>query len=250
MKNKTVSKTISKKFLAYQEASRHARENGLTTRAQYWRWHKQTDPGFLPKRPDKVYPNFSWNDFLHTTNSFEHTRLRNMDQQKVYRPFWEAVRYAQKMAKQFKLTTQKEWENFHDEYEVPQDIPKRPGQVYKEFVGTGYKVWLGKTVRHTVVAHKENIAVFCLHSVDGQPSNVVMPAVHADGYSTIADKSTIVAAYEWDVDATDSVDRVMHANGSQQFDGSWLIVNMHNLKWDMMDLLVIYSSPGDNNGTT
>jgi hypothetical protein len=247
-------KHIKDPYLSYEKAQRHVREitPRITTRAQYWRWHDENKPAYLPKRPDKVYPDFSWNDFLNTTNSFEKTRDARKGKVRTYRPMWEAVRYAQAQAKTFELSTREQWERFYEEYEVPADIPKRPHHVYQGF--PGFPVWLGLDARAKLKTEKEGVvAIVALHHVDGMPANCVQLKVWKGGYSSMRDAMMgddsgmkVGRPYEplwvWDESGMIVALRKMEQHGHKK-DGYYVVPNLHALVWDLSDCMDIFKKP-------
>lgn len=243
-------KEIKNPYLTYAQAHKYVL-NEITpppqTRAQYWRWHDKNKPAFLPKRPDKVYDNFSWNAFLGTTNSFEKTRDARTNTVRTYRPMWEAVRYAQAQAKLFELSTREQWEQFYDEYDVPVDIPKRPHHVYEEF--PGFAVWLGLDARAKLKTEVEGVvAIVGLHHVDGEAANVVELRVWKGGYGSMndamqGDESGMIGKpyrlFEVEDEHTvPFVQRKLDQHGHKR-DRGYIVPNLNALLWDLLDLKIV-----------
>jgi hypothetical protein len=241
-------KHIKNPYLSYEEARKFVRNltPAITTRAQYLQWHKEHKPGYLPRWPHHVWDNFSWNDFLNTNNSFEKTAARNANRTpRRYRDYWDAVRYAQAQARAFNLSTREDWMRFYEEYDVPEDIPKRPWQEYDDF---DIKVWLGlNAVAHLKTAREGNVAVVALHNVVGAANNVVVMRVWKDGYHAMeaaiaADNGMsigrVIRAFEVEDDNTvPFVERMLHKHGSKGPDG-FIVFDINGLLWDLMDLLI------------
>jgi len=224
----------------------------ITTRAQYLAWHKEHKPGFLPAWPHRVWKDFSWNEFLGTTNSFDKTALARKGQSRTYRPMWEAVRYAQAQAKTFELSTREQWERFCDEYEVPDDIPKRPHQAYDQF--PGFPVWLGLDARAKLKTEKEGVvAIVALHHVDGEAANVVELRVWKGGYSSMRDAmlgnddsgvkvGRVYQMWVWDESGMIVGLRKMEQHGHKR-DRGYVVPNIHALMWDLNDCMDIFKKP-------
>jgi len=246
-----MGRLFNKALVPYADAVMMVRRAGISNIPQYKKWYDKEQPLYLPKHPNAHYGRLgqweSWNHFLGTTNSFEKTLARKKGEKITYRPFWEAVRYAQQMAKEFNLTTQKEWEGFCEEYDVPRDIPKRPHHKYSEFVGSGWKVWLGTNAVSKVASQKKNVAVFALHHASGKPANVIISKVHKDGYhamvKTMGDDSGMGKAYRvyFYEDGDDLIiDSVMSGMCSKQGDGSYIVPDVNALLWELDNALLIY----------
>jgi hypothetical protein len=240
-------KHITNPYLSYDKAQEYVLEQtpAITTRAQYLRWHKEHNPSFLPRWPHHVWDDFSWNRFLNTSNSFEKTQERILNAApRVYRNMWEAVRYAQGQSKQFQLSSQKEWELFYDEYDLPNDIPKRPHQAYDDF--PGYDVWLGKSVKAHIATAQESVAIVGLHHMKDYPPNCVMLKVWKDGYASMKaqldDDVMLGKVYRlWDYEegVMPQAMALMERHGHKR-DGGYVIPNPNALLWDLDSLLMIY----------
>jgi hypothetical protein len=185
----------------------------------------------------------SWNDYLGTTNSFEDAVARKRGEKKVYRVFWEAVRYAQQNAKQYNITTREMWEEWYDSGMCAKDIPKRPHHVYPEFVGTGWNVWLGKNVEAKVETAKREVAVMALCRVVGQPPNVVTIVVEGDGLSALRDKwdDSVIGkpyrAYKWERENAAYVNQIMEHFAHKRDNNVWLVPNLNALLFELDSIL-------------
>lgn len=231
-------KNIKTPYLTYAQARRHVCEivPRITTRAQYWRWHDKNKPSFLPKRPDKVWDSFSWNDFLNTTNSFQKTIDRRKGVVRKYRDYWPAVRYVQSLAKTCNLRTKEDWMLYCKEHELPIDIPKRPWQVYDDF---SMKVWLGKHVRDHIDSAKEVKRIIALHHAAGMPANCIIVKVWVDGVIGVDDSGILGGLYRAYIEDDGNVLRTVRqkvAHHGHERDGYWIIPNMNALLWDLMEL--------------
>lgn len=236
----------NKRYLPYHKAVQYLREEckHLTTRTLYQKWHREVEPKFLPRFPERVYDEWeSWSTFLGTTNSFEKTRARKKGEKIVHRTFWEAVRYAQQKAKEHNITTREQWEQWHDSGMCAKDIPKRPQLVYEEFVGTGWPVWLGTKVEAKVKTAKENVAVMCIASLVDQPPNVVTVMIEGRGLEALKENwdQTIVGrpyrVYKWEKDMVKYVDRLFNHHAFNRGDKMWLVPNMNALLFELDNIL-------------
>ena len=245
-----MARKTSQQFIPYELARLVVQQNHIKTRSHYWQWHKEASPKYLPRHPHAHYGEWeSWNAFLGNTNSFEEMTKRRRDDKRVWRPYWEAVRYAQQMARQFELTTMDQWLEFHREYEVPRDIPRRPDQVYEEFTGRGWKVWLGKGVTSAVETSKAGVAVLGLHHIVGEPQNIIQPYVHEHGYAAMVqsisnDRGMLgkpYRVYHYEPHLKGEVDRVLALYGKAQPDGSYIVNNLNGLLWDLDNTLLIHT---------
>ena len=241
-----------KHFVPYHTAKQYVNEHAphVKSRKQYIKWHKTHNPGFLPVWPHRVWEDFSWNDFLNTTNSFEKTLNKRIGKVKRYRNMWEAIRWAQAQAKHHNITTQQEWIQWYEEHEVPDDIPKRPTHVYEEF--PGWMVWLGKTAQaHVTTAKEGQVSVLALHHVANQPKNVVIFKVWSGGMSEIqdfcpdqhgSDLGKIVKLYKFEQEMMPKVVGIMQNHASQQGDW-WICTNLHEILWELMEILDLITTP-------
>lgn len=236
-------KHVINPYLTYEQARNYVLTQispPPTSRAQYWLWYDQHKPSFLPKRPDKVFCDFSWNRFLNTTNSFEKTVLNNKGSTRTYRNMWEAVRYAQGQAKLFELSTQREWEQFCDDYDVPDDIPKRPHHAYDNF--PGYGVWLGKdAVAHLTTAKEGNVAIVGLHHAAGYPANCVIVKVWKNGVIECDESGTLgqlYKAYRLEKDTLPFIESKLIQYGTRNSD-HWVVENINQLWFEFIDLLIV-----------
>ena len=233
-------------YLPYQDAIQFVRKHSTaTTRAQYIKWHTAAKPGVVPKYPNRVYDEWSsWNDWLGTTNSFEKTLARKKkEKRQPYRPFWEAVRYAQAAAKEYGLHTQDDWEEWYDSGMCAKDVPKRPHHEYDEFVGKGWPVWLGKNIEAKVSTAKVEVAVMAICGTPGQPANVVTAIVASGGLAALKDKwadrvmGKPYRIYKWEAELTKYVDRLFRQHAHHRGGQVWLVPNMNALLFDLDNIL-------------
>lgn len=232
------------RFLQYSDALELVRRHSIHSRAHYWRWHDSVKPP-LPRMPNKHYAEWSsWNDFLGTMNSFEKTLRKRMGMKVSWRPFWEAVRYAQRVAKEEGIHTQKEWEKWHDSGMCPKDIPKRPQLEYSEFTGVGWKTWLGKNIRGKIMSQKQNLALFALHTTTTMPKNILTIRKYTDGMyamqEAMRDDPSLekpLRVYKWEDPLADQVYKVVEALGVDKGNNQWLCPNVHELIFELDNML-------------
>ena len=225
-------------YLPYHKAQEFARELHLTSRKQYWQWWDANKPAYIPKRPEKVYEQWeSWNMFLGTTNTFDKERGTKI--KKVYRPFWEAVRYAQQKAKEHNISTQGEWHEWHDSGMCAHDVPKRPDQVYEEFVGSGWKVWLGKNIESKIKTAEQNVGVMALCACPGEPANVIMRVVSGNGMAVLKEKyddgviGKPYRMYVWEKEMIPQVDALFARHCHKRDENVFVVPNMNALLFDL-----------------
>ena len=230
------------KWLPYDIASVVARREGCDSRNSYKRWHNRAHPNNLPKFPERVYDEWTtWGEFLHTTNVF-------LQEKRVYRPYWEAVRWAQRFGVEQKLTTSSQWIRFvrnHND-KIPEDIPNRPDGGYKED-WKGWKVWLGVSVKEKIMSAKQNIALMCIVTTRATPKNVLEVIVAPDGFAQMKemlqrpDIDGVLRTYHWEPDLATEVHTVFNAHGSDQGgDKIWMVRSVDGLFFDLDNILMIY----------
>lgn len=240
-----MSRTKTKHFVPYPTAVQLVRDSGVTNRAQYRKWHKESKPYYLPKHPEVFYSEWeSWNAFLGNTNSFEKTLDRVKGSKRVYRGYWDAVRYAQGLAKELNLKVKDDWERLWDEYDMPDDIPRRPYQVYEGF---SWIVWLGISVKAKLETSANSVAIMGLHSIEDAPGNVCVMKVWRGGYyvmkESIDDKRIGSPLKLYVIESNDDIhamDAIINTYGSKQGDGSVIVANMYEMVYEMDNALLMY----------
>jgi len=226
-------------WLKYDQASRLAREAGCTSRKSFWDWHAASRPNNIPKMPQRVYKEWTtWGEFLGTTNVFQKYEKGS------YRPYWEAVRWAQKTCKLQNLTRSIDWLHYYDENEttIPNDIPKNAHYHYKED-WQGWATWLGSNVQAKVEAAKKQLAVFALCTQSWTSANVIRVVVANDGIEELRavltnDQLTPVRVYEFPPEEAETLHSILGACGNQQPDGSFIIADMNSLLSEFDSILV------------
>ena len=122
-------------YLPFEDAREFVRKRELKSVAQYEKYHKKSKPKQIPYSPQRYYKNkgwINWGDWLGTTTTAPQNRR--------YRLFTDTREFARLL----NLTSSKYWEEYVQNNELPEDIPKAPSIVYKEewtdwgdFLGTG-----------------------------------------------------------------------------------------------------------------
>lgn len=169
------------KFVSFHHAKQIVREHEITSRKQYWDW---IDSGiaYMPKQPNRVYADWvSWNDFLGVNNVWEANGYKPGN----YRPYWEAVRWAQAVAVKNELKTMKEWLAWYGENKesIPDNIPKRPDAYYDEWAGWG--TWLGTTIKGNIMTAENAHGILALVVQKGHANNVITLRVERGGASAL-----------------------------------------------------------------
>jgi hypothetical protein len=228
------------KFAPFSTARQAALELQLQSRQAYIDWHKKNNPSYLPRYPNRVYKEFtSWNDWLGTQNVFAPNTAKQV------RPYWEAVKWAQKTAADNDIDTMQGWLDWVKANGVPDDIPARPDTTYKEFVGNGWNVWLGKDIRGRLKAAKENTHIFaiCSYWSLSVPRNyyafVHAPTGVAEMRQKIEHVKDLVVyrAYYWDPELAEQVNELFKRFARDEGDGKMFVPNLNALLFELDMLL-------------
>lgn len=119
-------------YLSYDDAKKWIRENipNLTAKKYMDICKRNELPDFLPKKPQRKYKNFTWNDYL-------------SNRSKRVKSFYMSFLEAKKIVNSFNIKSNMEWrkwcKNKDDKYI---NIPSSPSTVYEEW--TTWNDWLGK----------------------------------------------------------------------------------------------------------
>ena len=189
--------------------------------------------------PQRVYKEWTtWGEFLGTTNVFQKYEKGS------YRPYWEAVRWAQKLCKEQGLSRSIDCLHYYDANEsgIPKDIPKNAHYHYKED-WKGWATWLGSTVEVKLDSAKKELAVFALTTQSFTSPNVIRVVVANSGMAELAEtvreeQLTVVKAYEFEREQAETLQSVMQACGKQQPDGTFIVNDMSGLLFEFQSLLV------------
>lgn len=238
-------------FPPFQTARQAALELHLSSRSAYIEWHKKNNPKYLPRYPNRVYKEFaSWNDWLGTQNVFA------PNQAKVFRPFWEAVKWAQKCAADNDLDTMQSWIDYtrKEGVVIPDDIPMRPDTSYKEFTGNGWTTWLGKDIRGRLKAAKQNTHIFaiCSYWSLNVPRNYYA-FVHAPtGVAEMRQKIdhvkdlVVYRAYYWEPELADQVNELFKRFARDEGDGKMFVPQLDSLLFEL-DMILEWWRPEARN---
>lgn len=225
---------MNRRWMAWDAAVMTVRQIGITSRDKYRAWWDENKPIGLPKYPNRVYPQWTtWGNFLGVENSFSANHKR------VYRPFWEAVRYVHSLG----IKSVQDYKKMHKEGKIPLDIPRSPETQYKAD-WQGYNHFLGIGARKIIDAAKHNVAVWAVCDVGGMPGGYVRTLLCEEGFSALKEKveregiTRVYKVYKWDVTKAENVRRVMSQYGRQTDQpGIWLIGNLPGLISDLYDVL-------------
>ena len=234
------------KWLPYDLASAVAQRAGCESRNMYKRWHERANPNNVPKFPERVYDEWTtWGDFLGNSNVF-------CIEKRVYRPFWEGVRWSQRFSVEKKLKTSIDWIRFcrnHNE-EIPDDIPNRPDCSYKDD-WKGWKVWLGLSVREKLMSAKENIGLMCIVTTTQYAKNVLEVIVAPDGFAQMKEMlharpeiDNVYRTYHWEAALQEDVKKAFDAYGSNQGGTVWMCSSVNGLFFDLDNMLMVYHPKG------
>ena len=240
--------TRKKSHLPYEVAKHILREQAphVTSANKYKKWIKETRSYFMPIHPERVYPNFSWSDYLDTeVKSFAASVLERKARANIApRPMWDAIKWAQRYCQHHGIIRRRDWEEHYSEADdIPQDIPKYPHQVYKESDYPGFQVWCGGNPSALVDAAKRVTPVLTLVHPVKTPQNVLQLVKWADGIGELRDKwrkqsdfDRIIGVWILESDLLPSVDRILSENGTSNGE-QWTITNVNQLTWEFNSLL-------------
>jgi len=227
-----------KRFVPLSAAKIIIAQFNLTSRSQYWKWHKKEKPLHIPKYPNRTYPEWiSWNDFLDNDNSFEREleRKRNLT-----RGYWEAVRWVQKQ----KYKTQYDYKDAYEAGLVPDDIPKSPNQFYSEWAGWG--VWLGSTARTYIMSKSENLNMIALCNIRNQAGNLIELVYANDGPVALQeacagkDGLTPFAVYHVEEDEAPKLKQLLEGHATNQGGNVYIVPSIPGLTFELDTLLRKY----------
>ncbi len=236
---------VNKKTHLPYEVARHCLQTmapHVKSAAKYRKWIKETKSYFMPVHPERVYPGFDWAEFLgkRQLNVVEKTAR---DRSRVYRPLWDAVRWAQRYCRANGITLARQWvEHYDTATDIPADIPKYPKNTYaKDW--PGFAVWSGKTpgaVQEAAIKVEPILAL--LHPVK-TPQNVVQLVTFADGigqlreiWSKQSDFDRIIGCWKLEREKIGQVEALLRRHGTDQ-GGQFTIPNLHQLTWELNDFL-------------
>lgn len=228
------------KSLPYEEAKRWMRLYcPAKSQVQYWRWHDEHAPHFIPKMPNRAYKDEweGWNSYLGTQNSFGPITGD-------YMTFWDAVRFVQPL----ELQSQKEWlEYARESGNKPDEIPIHPDHYYDDW--RGWDVWLGKTIHGKIKSQqemKEEVqGVLALVHRPEDPPNVLMVSIVKEGMAALLEKQQkfdfqVVKVFQYEEDLMPSVNNLINLF-STAYEGDnkiRLVPNINELLWQLGSILL------------
>ena len=223
-------------FVDYDIAQVLVRRAGITSAAKYKKWRKEERVLALPAIPEIYYPQWTtWGDFLGVHNNpFGYKK-------KPYRPFWEAVRFAQKICAEHQITTSQMWKEKWDAIGMPDDIPRQPNQAYKDD-WQGWDVWLGRSALAKLNAMKEVVGVVALCSVPDYPTNYIKVVIAEDGEEQLREKlrqyeGKALKLYVWQQGTKQNFNNTLSRFTSPQGDGILLVPNINQLIFELDNVM-------------
>lgn len=207
---------------------------------KYRKWIKDTKSYFMPIHPERVYPGFSWSDFL--DSNVKPFSAYVIDRKRENRSLWDAIRWSQRYCLKNGITRRKEWESHYDSADdIPHDIPKYPHAQYAPDY-PGFAVWCGKSASAITEAVSRVRPILTLvHPVNCQP-NVAQAVVWSNGLSELRETwkkqdsyDRIVGCWFLEEDRV-NIDSVLAELG--HYDGErYTFPNMHQVTWELNSLL-------------
>ena len=244
--NETIRSRMSwkKSHLPYDEAKRLLRQLAphVTSMTKYHKWRKDSRSYFMPAHPDRVYSNFSWSDFIGTPVKSV-IQLTVERRQRVYRPMWDAIRWAQAYCRREGITLEKAWYARYDEDRtIPEDIPKYPKTVYADQDWPGFRIWCGRDAVGLAESAARSAPILTLLHPVGTPQNVLrlvswpgLPELR-DRWRKQSDYDRIHGAWRVERDRMPEVDRLVEQFGSAD---QLTVPNVSQLTWELSEVLEI-----------
>jgi hypothetical protein len=233
-----------KSYPPYEIAKASAQHLKCRSRSHYKKVIEEQNIGYLPKFPNRVYKEWvSWNEYLGTNNSF-------LPKRGTWRPFWDAVKWAQAYCKKMNINSMGDWlRHFRSKQAtLPNDIPLRPDQEYPEFKGTGWGTWCGTTIRGQQNAAKANRSVLVLaHSTDlHTPANfvyvLIFDTIHAaENHIKQHQDLRVYRVYHWEPTFRVKLDELLRTFGSEQGDNTYVVANINALLFELDNSLLWYT---------
>ena len=231
-----------RRSLPFEEAREFIQTQFIGSRKQYTEWYDANKPKKMPKYPNRAYADEwqGWNDFLGNNNEFDNT-LR------TYRPFPEALAWANKL----NLQNVEEWLSYLKEYRktMPEDIHTRPDLIYADWLS--WMHWLGNKPRQKVEAAQKveaESAIFYViqESEHANQTTVFTFGVERGGVSALKDRWSmsknfrVIKMFMYDESEMQNVHAVIN-NQSTKYYGSEktrIAPNINQLVWDISSYLM------------
>lgn len=217
----------------------------VTSAHKYRKWIKETKSYFMPIHPERVYPDFSWSDYLDKDcPSFYETVAEKRRKTAIARPMWDAIKWSQRYCHQNEITTQAQWlEAYAKDDSIPEDIPMNPQHTYKKSDFPGFAVWVGKNASAVQEAAKNVTPVITLLHPVNVPANVLQLVTWSEGIGDMRQKwrkqsdfDGILGCWVLEKELMGELNRIVGENASS--DGERLIVpNVNQLTWELNSLL-------------
>lgn len=228
------NRVTKKQYFSFEKARQLIRNNpNITSSGTYTKWHRRYKPTKFPATPISVYIEWKgWADFVGVINEFG---VKICDK---IRPFWEAVRFSQKLCHDHNITSGAQWFCFyeHNEKLIPYDIPKYPLQYYDQ-CWKGWPLWLGKTANARLVSQRQQLHVVAICTQSWTVSNIIRIVVEPDGLSKLFDiiqddELTPLFVYKYDPNKRQEMMNILNKFGNVQFDGTFLISNINDIVFE------------------
>jgi hypothetical protein len=150
--------TQNVKYLSFQDAQKFVRTLGIKNKKEWEIYWKKENLNYIPLNPNNTYKKEGWigfSDFLGNGKIDQHLL--------VYRDFEKARKFVHSL----KLKNSKQWYNYCQSNEKPQDIPSIPSNTYKDKGWKGIGDWLGngKTEQKSIVYKEFKLAKKFVHSL-------------------------------------------------------------------------------------
>lgn len=237
----------TKRSMPFEEAREFIRSQCIGSRKQYSSWYELNQPKKLPKYPNRAYVDEwkGWNDFLGTNNKFDKT-LR------TYRPFPEALAWANTLG----LSNVDEWLDYYKENrdKVPEDIPGRPDLIYDDWLS--WMHWLGNKPRQKVEAQqkvqKESAVFYIVQERDyANQSTVFTFGINRGGVSGLKDRwelskdFRVIKMFEYDESEMSSVYEIINTQSTPFYgmEKVRIVPNINQVIWDISNHLMFARLP-------
>lgn len=235
-----------KRSLPFESAREFIRSQYIGSRKQYTEWYNANKPKKIPKYPNRAYADEwkGWNDFLGTNNKFDNT-------QRTYRPFPEALAWANKLG----LVSYAEWLDWLKENKatMPTDIPTRPDLIYDDWLSWPH--WFGSKLKQKVEAQqkvqKESAIFYVIQEREYADQRTVFTfGVERGGVSGLKDRwelsqnFRVIKMFEYDDTQMKRVYDVLNRASTPYYgmEKTRIVPNINQLVWDIGDHLMFVSN--------
>jgi len=237
-----MKKKSKSKYPPLSSARAQAIDLQLGSSTEYRDYIRKNKISYLPRYPERVYKDWvNWNDYLGTTNTFGTIK-------KTWRPWFEAVKWAQSFAELHDLKIIDDWVRYWKEHkdELPDDIPLHAEAAYSEF--DSWKTWLGSEVRARIAIAKVSTALItiCSKNTLQTPGNHYVVIQSEQGevqLRKVLNKDPtlkVVKSYRMENEMKEKVIELFKEHGRYEGD-MWFIPLIGNLLFELDMLLMPYS---------